>query len=98
MFFSADLLKGTYEIAKTEIRLKQLMLELISDNPCMKKLIIKLDDGSWGNALGNAVISGDKFLETSNISESIESSVQPWDTLIKEISWVHPTFYLVSKY
>ncbi len=77
--------KGTYKIAKSEIDIQKNAWEIIDNNPDLKRLIIKLNDGKWGDGLGNAIICIEKLKKTLSFSHSIEVLLQPWSNLVNEI-------------
>ncbi|MGH7998307.1 MAG: hypothetical protein ACREPR_02445, partial [Brasilonema sp.] len=67
---------GTTKIFKSLDGIKEELFRLAQSLPQAQLFVIKLNDSSWGDGLGNAVINREKFLKTSNFSQSIDSSVQ----------------------
>jgi L-propargylglycine--L-glutamate ligase len=51
-----------------------------------RQVVVKLDDSSWGSAIGNAVLDGERLLRTGDLRESVELIHQPWTDFIQELS------------
>jgi L-propargylglycine--L-glutamate ligase len=51
-----------------------------------RQIVVKLDDSSWGSAIGNAVLDGERLLRTSDLRESVELIHQPWTDFVQELS------------
>lgn len=77
--------RGTIESFKNIDDIKEETFRLAKMNPPSKNVVIKLNDGSWGNGLGNVIIDCDKLFQTNDLSQSIESSMQSWENLVPEI-------------
>lgn len=51
-----------------------------------RRVIVKLNDASWGDAIGNAVVDCAKLRLSGDLSPSVEVMLQPWDDFAGEIA------------
>ncbi|MDQ3761697.1 MAG: peptide ligase PGM1-related protein [Actinomycetota bacterium] len=51
-----------------------------------RKAMIKLNDSSWGGAIGNALIDCQRLVRTGDLRDSVELVGQPWNDFVQEIS------------
>jgi len=78
--------RGTTDVWKSLDDIQKAVVQLVQASPPAQRVIVKLNDGSWSNGLGNAVINCEKLLQTNDLSQSIERLFQPWPILVSEIS------------
>lgn len=64
---------------------EKIITQIARSIPSPRHMIIKLNDPSWGNAIGNAVIDCDKLLRHNDLSRAIETIAQSWDDFAQEI-------------
>jgi L-propargylglycine--L-glutamate ligase len=50
-----------------------------------RHVIVKLNDASWGDGIGNVVINSTKLMETGALSQAVESILQSWHDFVLEI-------------
>ncbi|OBF81225.1 hypothetical protein A5791_06180 [Mycobacterium sp. 852002-51163_SCH5372311] len=75
---------GPSTIFRTGQDVEAVVKRMAQSTPRPRYLIIKLNDPSWGNAIGNAVIDCAKLLR-DDISQAIEMIAQPWEQFVQEI-------------
>ena len=51
-----------------------------------RRVIVKLDDASWGDAIGNAVIDCDRIDDLGDLAGAVDTIHQPWDDFVHEVA------------
>lgn len=77
---------GDVQLLMDEASVVAAVLRLVSGDPPVRQAMIKLDDPSWGGAIGNALVDGERLLHTNDLQDSVESVRQSWNEFVQEIS------------
>ncbi|MGH2733230.1 MAG: peptide ligase PGM1-related protein [Actinomycetota bacterium] len=76
---------GSPHILATIEEVRSAAVRLTTASPPAERVIIKLNDAGWGDGLGNVVIDAKRLRDTNDLSRSIESILQDWDHIVREI-------------
>jgi L-propargylglycine--L-glutamate ligase len=77
---------GDVQLLTDEASVVAAIRRLVSGDRPARQAMVKLDDPSWGGAIGNALVDCERLVRTGNLQESVELVQQPWNDFVQEIS------------
>ncbi len=78
--------RGASGILWTIEEVTSAVFRLAHATPPARYVIVKLNDASWGDAIGNVLINCERFLLVKDLLSSIEVILQPWEAFVREVS------------
>lgn len=77
---------GDAQLLKDEASVVAAILRLVSGDRPARQAMVKLNDPSWGGAIGNALVDCERLVRTGDLRESVELVRHPWNDFVQEIS------------
>jgi L-propargylglycine--L-glutamate ligase len=78
--------RGASEVCTSVADLLAASMELASARPPARKVLIKLDQPDWGDAIGNVIVDCHRLRERGDLRSAVVEIVLSWDAFVKEVS------------
>lgn len=76
---------GDAQLLMDEASVVAAIRRMASGDRPARRAMVKLDDPSWGGAIGNALVDCERLVRTGDLRESVELVRQPWNDFVQEI-------------